>query len=289
MVRLTCCCAARTGSARGIHEHCAPCTDPSSPLGERKHVLRYEQHPRPLSSYGAVDDGGYDGGDHAVVRLDGVLRRPHGRAGLPRHLGRYLDVLDLDRLEFVSPPSPMSCSTGSTERPPTSVHEGVPEGPSAPGCSQPARTGVGARSAAAALSPQSAPTSMSVRDASSFGHDLGGTDATRRWPPRPGPRCWRRSALVQRCGPRDARVLELGDTLHHALPRRDQRRWLGGAFARGARRCCGRARTHPRGGQDARAASRRRRIKSTSDSHSSPASTRRRSGMMASRSAASTR
>jgi len=36
-----------------------------------------------------------------VVRLDGVLRRPHGRAGLPAIWDDISTFLDLDRLEFV--------------------------------------------------------------------------------------------------------------------------------------------------------------------------------------------
>jgi uncharacterized protein (TIGR02118 family) len=103
MVRLT--CLLRRKSGLSPEEFHAYWRDVHGPLitGSQSgsHVLRYEQHPRPLSDYAGDDDSGYDGvtvqwfasmdeyrahmveGDFAIVWKD---------------IERFLDT---DRLEFV--------------------------------------------------------------------------------------------------------------------------------------------------------------------------------------------
>jgi len=103
MVRLTCLLRRKTGSApRNFTSTGAPCTDPSSPLGERKPCAAYEQHPSATSSYGAVDDGGYDGADHAVVSTRMASYDAHmAKPDFPAIWDDISTFLDLDRLEFV--------------------------------------------------------------------------------------------------------------------------------------------------------------------------------------------
>lgn len=63
VVRLTCLLRRKDGlTPEEFHAHWRDVHGPliaSSRCG--RHVLRYEQHPRPLDDYGDSDDGGYDG------------------------------------------------------------------------------------------------------------------------------------------------------------------------------------------------------------------------------------
>ena len=103
MVRLTCLLRRNDGlSPEEFHEHWRTVHGPliaASVSGS--HVLRYEQHPRPLSSYGAVDDGGYDGVTmqwfDSMASYDAHMAEPD----FPAIWDDISTFLDLDRLEFV--------------------------------------------------------------------------------------------------------------------------------------------------------------------------------------------
>lgn len=102
MVRLTCLLRRKAGlSPTEFHEHWRTVHGPlvrSSRSGS--HVLRYEQHPRPLSDYSGEDDPGYDG-----VTVQWFASMDEYRAHMAEDFAVvWADIetfLDTERLEFV--------------------------------------------------------------------------------------------------------------------------------------------------------------------------------------------
>src|SRR5580658_10352554 len=103
MVRLTCLLRRKSGmTPAAFHEYWRTVHGPliaSSQSGA--HVVRYEQHPRPLSDYAGDDDPGYDG-----VTVQWFASMDEYRAHMAEgdfsvvwdDITRFLDT---DRLEFV--------------------------------------------------------------------------------------------------------------------------------------------------------------------------------------------
>jgi len=103
VVRLTCLVRRKPGmTPEAFHRHWQEVHGPliaSTKSG--RHVLRYEQHPRPLSDYGADDDGGYDG---VTVQWFDSMEEYRAHMGEPDFSLIWEDIgsfLDVDRLEFV--------------------------------------------------------------------------------------------------------------------------------------------------------------------------------------------
>jgi uncharacterized protein (TIGR02118 family) len=71
------------------------------------HVIRYEQHHRPLDDYGATDDGGYDG---VTVQLFASMDEYKAHIAEPDFADVWADLpkfLDVDRLAFVLTEEPL--------------------------------------------------------------------------------------------------------------------------------------------------------------------------------------
>ncbi len=109
MVRLTCLLRRRPGlSPEEFHRHWR---NHHGPLVARtksgSHVVRYEQHPRPLDDYGEADDGGYDG---VTVQWFASMDEYHASMAEDDFADVMADVatfLDTDRLHFVVTEEPV--------------------------------------------------------------------------------------------------------------------------------------------------------------------------------------
>ena len=109
MVRLTCLLRRRAGMTPAeFHHHWQTVHGPLIPTtASGAHVLRYEQHPRPLSDYSGDDDPGYDG-----VTVQWFASMDEYRAHMAEDdfavvwadIERFLDV---DRLHFVVTEHPL--------------------------------------------------------------------------------------------------------------------------------------------------------------------------------------
>ena len=78
------------------------------------HVLRYEQHHRPLSDYGAADDGGYDG---VTVQWFSSMDEYRAHMAEDDFATVWADLpqfLDVDRLAFVVTEEPVVLLDGPT-------------------------------------------------------------------------------------------------------------------------------------------------------------------------------
>jgi uncharacterized protein (TIGR02118 family) len=102
MVRLTCLLRRKAGlTPAEFHEHWRTVHGPlivNSQSGQ--HVLRYEQHPRPLDDYGADDDG-FDG---VTVQWFADMDAYRAHMAEPDFGDIWHDIerfLDTDRLHFV--------------------------------------------------------------------------------------------------------------------------------------------------------------------------------------------
>ncbi len=103
MVRLTCVLRRKAGmTPEEFHRHWREVHGPLIPTTRSgSHVLRYEQHPRPLTDYAGDDDPGYDG-----VTVQWFESMEEYRAHMAEDdfgtvwadIERFLDV---DRLAFV--------------------------------------------------------------------------------------------------------------------------------------------------------------------------------------------
>lgn len=103
MVRLTCLLRRKAGvTPAEFHEHWRTVHGPlvrSTRSGS--HVLRYEQHPRPLSDYSGDDDPGYDG---VTVQWFASMAEYRAHMAEDDFATVWADIetfLDTERLEFV--------------------------------------------------------------------------------------------------------------------------------------------------------------------------------------------
>ena len=103
MVRLTCLLRRKDGlTPAQFHAHWRDVHGPligSSASG--RHVVRYEQHPRPLDDYGGDDDPGYDG---VTVQWFASMDEYHAHTtevDFPEMFADLPNFLDLDHLHFV--------------------------------------------------------------------------------------------------------------------------------------------------------------------------------------------
>ena len=103
MVRLTCLLRRRPGMTPAeFHEHWRDVHGPLiASTRSGSHVLRYEQHPRPLSDYAGADDPGYD-----AVTVQWFASMEEYRAHMEEEdfavvWADIVSFLDTDRLEFV--------------------------------------------------------------------------------------------------------------------------------------------------------------------------------------------
>lgn len=71
------------------------------------HVLRYEQHHRPLDDYGPEDDGGYDGVTEQWYASMADYRASLGEDDFPTVWADLAEFLDVDRLAFVLTEEPV--------------------------------------------------------------------------------------------------------------------------------------------------------------------------------------
>lgn len=71
------------------------------------HVLRYEQHHRPLDDYGPEDDGGYDGVTEQWYESMDAYRASLGEDDFPKVWADLSEFLDVDRLAFVLTEEPV--------------------------------------------------------------------------------------------------------------------------------------------------------------------------------------
>lgn len=103
MVRLTCLLRRKPGTTpEEFHEHWR---NVHGPLVARtksgSYVLRYEQHPRPLSAYPPEDDGGYDGVTVQWYRSSADFAASIAEPDYAEIDADVRTFLDTDRLEFV--------------------------------------------------------------------------------------------------------------------------------------------------------------------------------------------
>jgi uncharacterized protein (TIGR02118 family) len=103
MVRLTCLLRRKKGMTPAqFHQHWEQVHGPLIPTTKSgSHVLRYEQHPRPLSDYDGDDDPGYDG---ITVQWFSSMDEYRAHMAEDDFATVWKDIetfLDVDRLEFV--------------------------------------------------------------------------------------------------------------------------------------------------------------------------------------------
>jgi uncharacterized protein (TIGR02118 family) len=103
MVRMTCLLRRKAGTTPAeFHDHWMNVHGPLIPTTRcGSHVLRYEQHPRPLSDYSGDDDPGYDG---VTVQWFASMDEYRAHMAEPDFSAVWADIetfLDVGRLEFV--------------------------------------------------------------------------------------------------------------------------------------------------------------------------------------------
>ncbi len=103
MVRLTCLLRRKPGlSPEEFHRHWAEVHGPLIAASRSgRHVLRYEQHPRPLADYPAEDDGGYDGVTVQWFESMATYRAHMAEEDFPAIWDDIVTFLDTERLELV--------------------------------------------------------------------------------------------------------------------------------------------------------------------------------------------
>ncbi|MCX6512181.1 MAG: EthD domain-containing protein [Actinobacteria bacterium] len=108
MVRLTCILRRKAGMTPAeFHQHWEQV---HAPLIERlaagSHVLKYEQHPRPLESYSGDDDPGFDG---VTLQWFASMEAYEAHMAEPDFADMWTDIesfLDVGALHFVVTPEP---------------------------------------------------------------------------------------------------------------------------------------------------------------------------------------
>jgi uncharacterized protein (TIGR02118 family) len=103
MIRLTCMLARKPGlTPAEFHHHWTTVHGPLIAQSQSgKHVLRYEQHPRPLSDYSGDDDHGFDG---VTVQWFADMDSYRAHMAEPDFGDIWADIerfLDTERLHFV--------------------------------------------------------------------------------------------------------------------------------------------------------------------------------------------
>lgn len=103
MVRLTCILRRKAGlTPREFHEHWRTVHGPLIAASQSgRHVLRYEQHPRPLSDYSGDDDPGFDG---VTVQWFENMDAYRAHMAEPDFSALWQDIerfLDTEQLHFV--------------------------------------------------------------------------------------------------------------------------------------------------------------------------------------------
>jgi len=103
VVRLTCLLRRKEGlTPAEFHEHWRTVHGPLIEASlSGKHVLRYEQHPRPLSEYGDHDDLGFDG---VTVQWFESMDSYRAHMAEPDFSSIWKDIegfLDTDQLHFI--------------------------------------------------------------------------------------------------------------------------------------------------------------------------------------------
>jgi uncharacterized protein (TIGR02118 family) len=103
MVRLTCLLRRKPGlTPTEFHHHWLTVHGPLIPTTlSGSHVVRYEQHPRPLADYSDDDDPGFDG---VTVQWFASMEEYRAHMAEEDFAAVWADVatfLDTDRLEFV--------------------------------------------------------------------------------------------------------------------------------------------------------------------------------------------
>jgi uncharacterized protein (TIGR02118 family) len=108
MVRLTCLLRRKAGMTPAeFHDHWRNVHGPL--IGTTRsgsHVLRYEQHPRPLSDYHGDEDPGYDGVTLQWFESMDEYRSHMAEDDFAVVWADITTFLDVDRLEFVVTESP---------------------------------------------------------------------------------------------------------------------------------------------------------------------------------------
>jgi uncharacterized protein (TIGR02118 family) len=103
MVRLTCLLRRKEGlTPAQFHTHWQEVHGPliqSSKSGS--HVVRYEQHPRPLDDYDGDDDGGFDGVTVQWFESMDEYRAHMGEPDFPEIWTDIGNFLDTDRMHFI--------------------------------------------------------------------------------------------------------------------------------------------------------------------------------------------
>ncbi len=108
MVRLTCLLRRRPGlTPEQFHEHWREVHGPLiATTRSGSHVVRYEQHPRPLEDYDGEDDPGYDG---VTVQWFASMEEYRAHMNEEDFSVIWADIesfLDVERLHFVVTESP---------------------------------------------------------------------------------------------------------------------------------------------------------------------------------------
>jgi uncharacterized protein (TIGR02118 family) len=103
VVRLTCLLRRKAGLTPGeFHEHWRNVHGPLIAASQSgRHVLRYEQHPRPLSDYHGDDDPGFDG---VTVQWFESMEDYRAHMAEPDFSAIWRDIesfLDTDQLHFI--------------------------------------------------------------------------------------------------------------------------------------------------------------------------------------------
>ena len=114
MIKLTCLVRRRDGM--GPEQFHAYWRDEHGPLvvstRSGSHVLRYEQHHRPLDDYGEVDDGGYDGVTEQWFASMEEYRAHIAEADFAEVWADLPRFLDVERLAFVLTEEPVVIRDG---------------------------------------------------------------------------------------------------------------------------------------------------------------------------------
>ncbi len=103
MVRLTCLLRRKDGlSPAEFHAHWSEVHGPLIARSQSgRFVVRYEQHPRPLSDYSGDDDQGFDG---VTVQWFETMADYHAHMGEPDFPEIWADIerfLDTERMHFI--------------------------------------------------------------------------------------------------------------------------------------------------------------------------------------------
>jgi len=108
MVRLTCLLRRKDGlTPAEFHDHWREVHGPLIPTTRSgSHVIRYEQHPRPLSDYSGDDDPGYDGVTVQWFESMDEYRAHMAEEDFGVVWADITSFLDVDRLEFVVTEAP---------------------------------------------------------------------------------------------------------------------------------------------------------------------------------------